>query len=158
MAASPSSQSPRRTASTCTPETARGTHTFRIEGYSLFRDLGVGKCVQSAIFSVGGYDWSICFYPDGDTEEEGRKGWVSVYLVLKTNDAVVRAIYDLTLVDQTCTPPPPTPPSFRWPNPSVVDPVVFDNRGSHSDASGYFFRKTELVKDSPYVLDDAIVF
>ncbi|GJN00860.1 hypothetical protein PR202_ga18081 [Eleusine coracana subsp. coracana] len=61
------SQSPRtRTASTCTPQAARGTHTFKITGYSLLKGLGAGNCIRSTAFDVGGYQWCLKFYPDGD--------------------------------------------------------------------------------------------
>ena len=90
------------TASTCAPETAHGSHLFKIEGYSMYRGLGVGKYINSATFAVGGYDWCIRFYPDGDRDDS--KGWVSVYLVLLTKDAEVRAFYDLERVDQATRP------------------------------------------------------
>ena len=90
------------TASTCAPKTAHGSHLFKIEGYSMYRGLGVGKYINSATFAVGGYDWCIRFYPDGDRDDS--KGWVSVYLVLLTKDAKVRAFYDLERVDQATRP------------------------------------------------------
>ncbi|KAL6662106.1 hypothetical protein ACP70R_001490 [Stipagrostis hirtigluma subsp. patula] len=90
-----------RTASTFTTETARATHVFRITGYSLQKGLGRNIFIRSANFAVGGYDWCIRYYPDG-IDEPGTKDFVSVYLELRSNDTdpVVRAIFDLRLVNQ----------------------------------------------------------
>ncbi|CAL5003179.1 unnamed protein product [Urochloa decumbens] len=81
----PASQRPTtRTESTCTMETAQGTHAFRIVGYSLQKGIGRGKFIRSANFAVGGYDWAIRFYPDGESSN-----------VEDDNvDAEVRALYD----------------------------------------------------------------
>lgn len=66
----PMSQSPRTTtASTCAPETTHGTHLFKIDGYRLYWGFGVGNCINSATFAVGGNDWSACLFPEGDCEE-----------------------------------------------------------------------------------------
>ncbi|TVU24163.1 hypothetical protein EJB05_26564, partial [Eragrostis curvula] len=45
--------------SRCALETVQGTHVFEIAGYSLLRGLGVGNCVESSTFSVGGYYWYV---------------------------------------------------------------------------------------------------
>jgi speckle-type POZ protein len=137
--------------STCTPQTARGTHLFKIDGYSLYMGLGVGECINSATFAVGGYDWGIDFYPDGD--EEKSKDFVSVFLKLRTNNAEARALYDLRLVDQART-----PSAFTWPKSSHEEPGVFKTEDSTSACWGYsrFMRKTEL-QESSYILNDTLV-
>ncbi|CAL5003181.1 unnamed protein product [Urochloa decumbens] len=66
----PSQRPAKRTESTFTTETARGTHVFRIIGYSLQKGISRGKFIRSANFAVGGYDWAVRFYPDGDDSEE----------------------------------------------------------------------------------------
>ncbi|KAM0930429.1 hypothetical protein ACQ4PT_001112 [Festuca glaucescens] len=145
------SQSPwTRTASTCAPETAHGSHLFKIEGYRMYRGLGVGKCINSATFAVGGHDWCIRFYPDGDREES--KGWVSGFLELMTKDAEVRAFSDLTHVDQVTQ---PLLPPF-WPYPSQMDPVVFDTRDDATTSWGYtnFLSKSEIQE---YSMDDILL-
>jgi speckle-type POZ protein len=94
------------TASTCTADTARGRHTFKISGYSLHKGLGAGKYIRSATFNVGGHGWSVRYYPDGHTDES-TKDFVSDSPVpgaagggAAPPAAVVRAVYDLRLVDQ----------------------------------------------------------
>jgi speckle-type POZ protein len=94
-----------RTASRCTPQIARGTHTFDIAEYSLHRGLGAGNFIRSAAFDVGGYSWSIRFYPDGYVEDGGGDeprddDTVAAFLELLSKNAVARAHFDIRLVDQ----------------------------------------------------------
>ncbi|XP_037417974.1 BTB/POZ and MATH domain-containing protein 1-like [Triticum dicoccoides] len=146
-------------ASACAPETAQGTHLFKIDGYSLCRGLGVGKSIQSAVFRVGksiqsavfrvgGHDWCVYFYPDGIREDS--KDYVSVFLELKTQNAEARALYHLRVVDQAWPPPP-----FTWPIPSQYEPLVF-NSTDDDRCWGYthFMRKTKLWS---YVLEDTLI-
>ncbi|KAE8770239.1 BTB/POZ and MATH domain-containing protein 2 [Hordeum vulgare] len=121
MAASHSS---RTTTSTYSADTTHGTHLFRITEYSLYNGTGVGECIESATFAVGGYDWRVCLYPDGNTEK--YKDWVSAFLDLKTGDAEVRAFFDLRLVNQA-TKQALRP--FTWPpDPSGI--TLFDSDGA----------------------------
>ncbi|KAK9168332.1 hypothetical protein Syun_000472 [Stephania yunnanensis] len=81
-------------------ETVNGSHQFVIKGYSLAKGMGPGKYLASEIFSVGGYDWAIYFYPDGKNPEESP-GYVSVFIALVSDGADVRALFELTLLDQS---------------------------------------------------------
>uniref|UniRef100_A0A0D9X5K6 BTB domain-containing protein n=1 Tax=Leersia perrieri TaxID=77586 RepID=A0A0D9X5K6_9ORYZ len=90
--------SPKKTASTCTTETAEGCHVFSISGYSKTRGMGAGKFVRSATFSVGGHDWVIRFYADGLL---GFKDYIFIYLHLLGRGVTVHASSDIRLVDQT---------------------------------------------------------
>ncbi|KAL6659068.1 hypothetical protein ACP70R_003108 [Stipagrostis hirtigluma subsp. patula] len=87
-----------KTASRCTTEAEMATYTFEIVGYSLKKGIGVGKFIQSATFTVVGYDWSIRFYPDG--LNESSKHCVAIVLELMSSDAEVRARYDLRVFTQ----------------------------------------------------------
>ncbi|CAN6202452.1 unnamed protein product [Urochloa humidicola] len=97
--AAPSQMSQTTTASTCAAETARGTHVFKVAGYSLHKGAGVGKFLRSATFAVGGYDWCIRYYPDGvaDARAAGR---VVLYLELMSWMSKVRAHFGFSFVDQ----------------------------------------------------------
>ncbi|KAJ3700984.1 hypothetical protein LUZ61_004689 [Rhynchospora tenuis] len=53
------------TASTSITETCSGSHLFKVIGYSLDKGIGQGRCITSDTFTVGGYNWSIRYYPDG---------------------------------------------------------------------------------------------
>ncbi|KAG2582535.1 BTB/POZ and MATH domain-containing protein 1-like [Panicum virgatum] len=87
------------TVSTCTAETEHGDHVFEIFDYSQHRGMGNGEYIRSGVFSVGGYDWAIRFYPDGFSGIS--KDYISVYLELLSKDTKVRASCDLRLVDQS---------------------------------------------------------
>ncbi|KAF8668962.1 hypothetical protein HU200_052173 [Digitaria exilis] len=97
-AASPSA--PSETASTSVTKTVNGSHHFKIDGYSLSKGIGVGKYIASESFSVGGFDWAIYFYPDGKSAEDGA-AYVSLFIALASEGTDVRALFELTLVDQS---------------------------------------------------------
>ncbi|KAF0900471.1 hypothetical protein E2562_032079 [Oryza meyeriana var. granulata] len=65
------------------PTTARGTHVFTVDGYSLHRQLGTDKYINSAIFAVGGYDWCLLYYPDDVyNPDDNDKRYISIGLQL----------------------------------------------------------------------------
>uniref|UniRef100_A0A453T5N0 BTB domain-containing protein n=4 Tax=Triticinae TaxID=1648030 RepID=A0A453T5N0_AEGTS len=125
-------QSPRiwaTSSSTCTLERAGGAHLFRIDGYSLSKGLGKGNFLPSATFAVGGHDWRLLFYPDGDTE--ARNGSISVHLELMDEGVEVRALYDLTLFKQA----EPKSGCFVWTKPT--EPVVFSRSPGKTSHRGH---------------------
>jgi len=71
-----------------------------IQGYSLAKGIGVGKHIASDNFSVGGYQWTIFVYPDGKNPED-NSSYVSVFIVLASECTEVRALFELSLVDQS---------------------------------------------------------
>lgn len=77
-----------------------GSHHFKIAGYPLAKGIGVGKYIASECFTVGGYDWAIYFYPDGKSPEDGA-AYVSLFIALASEGTDVRALFELTLVDQS---------------------------------------------------------
>lgn len=72
-------QSLPETASRCLTESFTATHNFELTSYPLLEGLGVGKYVISSVFSVGGYDWTIRFYPDGEKDVDSA-GYTSAFL------------------------------------------------------------------------------
>ncbi|CAH1428943.1 unnamed protein product [Lactuca virosa] len=98
---SSSSSSPAvTTTSTSVTETVNGEHDFRISGYSLSKGIGIGKYVASDTFMVGGYSWAIYFYPDGKSLEDNAT-YVSLFIALASEGSDVRALFELTLLDQS---------------------------------------------------------
>ncbi|KAK9168333.1 hypothetical protein Syun_000473 [Stephania yunnanensis] len=81
-------------------ETVNGSHQYVIKGYSLAKGMGAGKFVSSDTFTVGGYDWAIYFYPDGKNPEDSSV-YVSVFIALASDGTDVRALFELTLLDQS---------------------------------------------------------
>ncbi|KAL1825125.1 hypothetical protein ACET3Z_011903 [Daucus carota] len=81
-------------------ETVNGSHTFTIRGYSLAKGISPGKYLSSDTFTVGGYDWAVYFYPDGKNLED-NSAYVSVFIALASDGTDVRALFELTLLDQS---------------------------------------------------------
>ncbi|MCL7028940.1 hypothetical protein MKW94_009585, partial [Papaver nudicaule] len=77
-------------------ETVKGSHEFTIEGYSLAKGTGVDEFKTSGKFTVGGHDWVIRFYPDGDDDH----GYISLFLEL-VSTGEVRALVGFKVVDQS---------------------------------------------------------
>ncbi|KAL3518772.1 hypothetical protein ACH5RR_021361 [Cinchona calisaya] len=88
------------TSSRSVTETVNGSHKFVIQGYSLAKGMGIGKHIASDNFTVGGYQWAIYFYPDGKNPED-TSTYVSVFIALASEGTDVRALFELTLMDQS---------------------------------------------------------
>ncbi|KAF0900519.1 hypothetical protein E2562_032115 [Oryza meyeriana var. granulata] len=81
-----------RTASTCTTPITRGAHAFTVYQHGLVkRTTAAGEFVRSGTFAVGGYDWAVRYYPNGDDEARGQQP--SVVLELMTRDSVATASF-----------------------------------------------------------------
>uniref|UniRef100_A0ACD6A3N5 Uncharacterized protein n=1 Tax=Avena sativa TaxID=4498 RepID=A0ACD6A3N5_AVESA len=139
----------RKTVSRYTTNTEKGSQAFEISGYSLIKGIGVGKFIRSSTFTVGGYDWAVRVYPDGVTE--AFRDYVTVYLELMSKDTEVRALYDLSLVNQDTG----LPVSFSmW---SESTPCVFKSRDTSrfGPQSGWSILRSDLeLEASCYVIDD----
>lgn len=94
-----STESP-ATSSRSLTETVNGSHRFVIQGYSLVKGMGSGKYLTSETFTVGGYQWAIYFYPDGKNPDD-NSAYVSAFIALASDGTDVRALFELTLVDQS---------------------------------------------------------
>ncbi|KAI3756658.1 hypothetical protein L1987_56480 [Smallanthus sonchifolius] len=88
------------TSSRSVTETVNGSHQFVIQGYSLAKGMGIGKHIASDNFTVGGYQWAVYFYPDGKNPEDNST-YVSLFIALTSEGSDVRALFELTLVDQS---------------------------------------------------------
>ncbi|XP_061341323.1 BTB/POZ and MATH domain-containing protein 2-like isoform X2 [Gastrolobium bilobum] len=147
---SPSSV-PATTSSTSVTETVKGSHHFKITGYSLSKGIGIGKYVASDMFSVGGYDWAIYFYPDGKSVEDNAT-YVSLFIALASDGTDVRALFELTLLDQSGKERHKVHSHFERTLES--GPYTLKYRGS---MWGYkrFFKRTAL-ETSDYLKDDCL--
>ncbi|KAK4353808.1 hypothetical protein RND71_026002 [Anisodus tanguticus] len=132
-------------------ETVNGSHHFTIRGYSLAKGMGPGKYISSDIFTVGGYDWAIYFYPDGKNIEDSSM-YVSVFIALASEGTDVRALFELTLLDQSGKQKHKIHSHFDRALESGLYTLKY--RGS---MWGYkrFFRRTSL-ETSDYLKDDCL--
>ncbi|XP_052205491.1 BTB/POZ and MATH domain-containing protein 3 isoform X2 [Diospyros lotus] len=132
-------------------ETVNGSHDFTIKGYSLAKGMGTGKYISSDTFTVGGYDWAIYFYPDGKNMEDSSM-YVSVFIALASDGTDVRALFELTLLDQSGRGKHKVHSHFDRALES--GPYTLKYKGS---MWGYkrFFRRTSL-ETSDYIKDDCL--
>jgi speckle-type POZ protein len=132
------------------PCTVRGTHQFEIVGYSLIKGCAAGEYVRSGSFAVGGYRWSVRFYPGGFSAP--HSAYVSAFLKLTSKSARAWARYDLRLVDRG------TGLSRSVRREAV--PVMFDYSMPHNKCKGKrgarkFMPRSEL-EASAYLRDDRL--
>ncbi|EOY05497.1 hypothetical protein QUC31_016755 [Theobroma cacao] len=145
------SSSSSSTSSTSLTETVNGSHQFKISGYSLAKGMGVGKYIASETFMVGGYEWAIYFYPDGKSAEDNAS-YVSLFIALASEGTDVRALFELTLLDQSGKGHHKVHSHFGRTLES--GPYTLKYRGS---MWGYkrFFKRT-LIETSDYLRDDCL--
>ncbi|CAF2126459.1 unnamed protein product [Brassica napus] len=148
----PGSSKSSLTESTSRTETINGSHEFKISGYSLAKGMGIGKYVASDTFMVGGYSWAIYFYPDGKSPEDNSV-YVSLFIALASEGADVRALFELTLVDQSGNERHKVHSHFGRTLES--GPYTLKYRGS---MWGYkrFFKRT-LLESSDYLKDNCLL-
>ncbi|XP_062111818.1 BTB/POZ and MATH domain-containing protein 4-like isoform X2 [Humulus lupulus] len=132
-------------------QTVNGSHNLTIKGYSLAKGMGVGKHIASETFSVGGYQWAIYFYPDGKNPED-NSAYVSVFIALASDGTDVRALFELTLLDQGLNPKHKVHSHFD--RALEGGPYTLKYRGS---MWGYkrFFKRT-MLESSTYLKDDCL--
>ncbi|KAG9142773.1 hypothetical protein Leryth_005522 [Lithospermum erythrorhizon] len=139
------------TSSSSVSDTVNGSHEFRITGYSLAKGMGVGKYIASDTFNIGGFDWAIYFYPDGKSGED-KSTHVSLFIALASEGSDVRALFELTLVDQSGNGYHKVHSHFRRALES--GPYSLKYRGSMWGFKR-FFKRTALEK-SDYLKDDCL--
>ncbi|ESQ49424.1 hypothetical protein EUTSA_v10020850mg [Eutrema salsugineum] len=146
------STGPSLTESTSRTETINGSHEFKISGYSLAKGMGIGKYVASDTFMVGGYSWAIYFYPDGKSPEDNSV-YVSLFIALASEGADVRALFELTLVDQSGNERHKVHSHFGRTLES--GPYTLKYRGSMWGYKRFF--KRSLLESSDYLKDNCLL-
>ncbi|KAG6582269.1 BTB/POZ and MATH domain-containing protein 2-like isoform X1 [Cucurbita moschata] len=152
-ASSNSSHPPPVTSSTARFETVNVSHDFKINGYSLNKGMGIGKYITSDTFVVGGYEWAIYFYPDGKSMEDNA-AYVSIFIALVSDGADVRALFELTLFDQSGKGNHKVHSHFERRLES--GPYTLKYRGSMWGYKRYF--KRTVLESSDYLKDDCLSF
>ncbi|KAI3904995.1 hypothetical protein MKW92_033826 [Papaver armeniacum] len=116
-------------------ETMKGSHEFKIKGYSLSKGMGVGTYMSSGKFTVGGHEWAILFNPDGNTED------------CKDPRKQVRAVYEFELLDQSG--------KTKYVTGSMGSPMTF-NTGSSIWGKLRFMKRSDF-ETSTYLKDDCLI-
>ncbi|XP_047042798.1 BTB/POZ and MATH domain-containing protein 1-like [Lolium rigidum] len=79
-------------AGTLCTKTITGSYLFRIQQYKRLQNMVANDTfIKSGTFSVGGHDWSIHCYPNG---EDGNEGSISLYLKHASHDKTGDATAD----------------------------------------------------------------
>ena len=113
--------------STSNTEIVKGSHEFKITGYSLSKGIGSGKYITSESFSVCGHDWATYYYPDGKNVDDNGT-YVSLFIVLVSDSTDVKALFELTLLDQSGNERHKVHSHFQCP--PVSGPYTIKSRGS----------------------------
>ncbi|XP_010520490.1 PREDICTED: BTB/POZ and MATH domain-containing protein 5 [Tarenaya hassleriana] len=142
---------PSPTSSRSVTQTVNGSHQFVIQGYSLAKGMGIGKYIASDHFCVGGYQWAIFFYPDGKNQEDNST-YVSVFIVLASEGTEVRALFELSLVDQSGKGKHKVHSHFERSLDS--GPYALKYRGSMWGFKRFFRRS--ILETSDYLKDDCL--
>ncbi|XP_071721779.1 BTB/POZ and MATH domain-containing protein 2-like [Rutidosis leptorrhynchoides] len=133
-------------------DTINASHEFKITCYDSSKGIGVGKYIASESFTVGGHTWAIYFYPDGKSPEDNST-YVSLFIALASDATDVRALFELSLMDQSGKGRHKVHTHFG----RVLDagPYTLKYRGS---MWGYkrFLRRTAL-ETSDYLKDDCLL-
>ena len=153
---------PAETSSRCATPTATGAHNFIVENYSLLDGMGADKFVSSTTFSVGGHNWKIRFYPDGDGQLEPAAGYASAFLHLVGGTAGsaaggVKAKFTLSLLGKDGK-------AYKDSKPVSIA-RTFEAGGVHSTLGVLKFVEKSTLHDSDYftvrcdltVLKEAVV-
>eukprot|EP00250_Pteridium_aquilinum_P000425 c10466_g1_i1 orf=503-1765(-) len=131
--------------------TVNGSHHFKIGGYSLAKGMGIGKYITSETFTVGGYQWAVYFYPDGKNAEDNSL-YVSVFIALASEGTDVRALFELTLLDQSGKGKHKVHSHFDRALES--GPYTLKYRGSMWGYKRFF--KRAVLETSDYIKDDTL--
>ncbi|XP_026458852.1 BTB/POZ and MATH domain-containing protein 3-like [Papaver somniferum] len=124
-------------------ETVKGSHEYKIKGYSLAKGMGVGKSMSSGRFTAAGNDWVILFYPDG--YNQASEEYVSVFFKL-VSSRVVRASFELKLLDHSGKGKYGDPSLSKSPHP-----------GRTGATWGYTkYKKRSVLETSSYLKDDCL--
>ncbi|KAI4977466.1 hypothetical protein ZWY2020_059603 [Hordeum vulgare] len=82
-----------------------GSHVFRIEEFTQVREKKAnGENVMSCGFSIGGHDWRVSLYPNGNKEEVHDS--ISLFLTNygHTMTNYTTATYKMSILDRACKP------------------------------------------------------
>jgi speckle-type POZ protein len=129
-------------ASAITANTSRGYHILKINGYSLTKQTPTGKGLHSCQFTMCGYRWRICYYPNGANSDCADH--ISLFLLLdKTVTETVKAQFKFRFVD-----------SGEEHHPlSLLKVDTFDSQ--HHSWGQKKFVKRECLEKSKHLIEDS---
>ncbi|CAO2146554.1 unnamed protein product [Urochloa humidicola] len=130
-------------------ETAIGRQEFKVEGYSRYKGLAIGKAIYSGEFRVGGHCWKIVYYPSGFRKESADWICFGLHQHLPAGDddrEEVKVEFTLSLLDKDGQPVP----SHKSPDGHCI--CIFSSRQRCCWGFGQFIKREDF--DSLYLKDD----
>ncbi|KAI5011436.1 hypothetical protein ZWY2020_013573 [Hordeum vulgare] len=119
----------------------------REDGDELQVQVQLGVARRSAVFTVGGYDWQIHFFPGGVIECCKDHVVAYVFLMSKNEEIKVRASFQLSLVDVTVSAPPRT---------MTTATQELKNTTNKRCVGLHKFMKRSELEGSPYLRNDRL--
>ncbi|XP_051211903.1 BTB/POZ and MATH domain-containing protein 2-like [Lolium perenne] len=135
---------PAHTASTIVTEVVSGSHVLTVQGYSHTIGHGVGECIQSASFTVGGHSWVMAYFPDGFRLSRSDCISIGIIMLRHTDATIVKARCKFSLLDHLGKPVP------EYTKPYRNRTCVAQGDGTVSTT----FIRRSVLENSPYLRDD----
>lgn len=86
------------TASRTRTSLEKGVHEYIIDGYHSLKKTGVGNFLFSQKFKVGGYEWRLRVYPEGENDTD--KDFIGAYIELMSQaNRDVKSMFEIGMVD-----------------------------------------------------------
>ncbi|KAF7063701.1 hypothetical protein CFC21_070200 [Triticum aestivum] len=122
------------------------SYVLKVDGYSRAKALlKSGQCVNSDLFSVGGHDWAVGYYPNGDDDD--CTDFISLFLSFESAVAEdVKAKFTFSVLDENGEPVP----SYSHTFPLDTFLSKGDNLGCRN-----FIKKADL-EASAHIRDDSL--
>uniref|UniRef100_A0A0D9X409 BTB domain-containing protein n=1 Tax=Leersia perrieri TaxID=77586 RepID=A0A0D9X409_9ORYZ len=134
-----------RTISTCTTETVKGVHRFEIFNYSL-QNMESDSFIRSGIFHVGGFDWSLLYYP----EDDDSMGCIGVFLELMTKYGEAWARFNVCLINQESG-------QAKLLFSQSDEPHLFKATGSPTMGADKCMKMTDIELTPGFIMNDCLV-
>uniref|UniRef100_A0A453M1T5 Speckle-type POZ protein-like protein n=1 Tax=Aegilops tauschii subsp. strangulata TaxID=200361 RepID=A0A453M1T5_AEGTS len=123
------------------------SYVLKVDGYSRAKALlKNGECVDSDPFSVGGHDWAVLYYPNGDGDD--CADFISLFVSFESADAAedVKAKFAFSVLDENGEPVS----SYSYTHPMHTFSSKSDNWGYHK-----FIKRADL-EVSGHMRDDCL--
>lgn len=125
-----------------------GSNTLEITDYSIVRrGIVSGNYIQSDIFTVGSYQWTIEFYPQGTNSS--YSDFISIMVRLMNPRNAVRAIFTHRLRDWSTS-------AWSTNTPATSDVNTFSPSG-YTSWGYYSFMRRSVLEASNYLRNDTLV-
>ncbi|XP_078158966.1 uncharacterized protein LOC144554523 [Carex rostrata] len=125
-------------------EFVTGSKTFEITDYSVVESISTGNSILSERFTVGGYDWVIKLFPQGNKDSVSE--YTSVFLKVLNATKDIRAMYSFSLWNWSTS---------KWSNTSKSSSHKTFSPSCSTKGYSKYIEMSDL-DDSNYLTDDRL--